>query len=329
MLSAVGARCGKCFRASGSWSVVANTQVFLPLRGYDADYLWYVFNDEKFWEKGGTAQPYVRVPTTLARKWAFPPLPTQRAIADFLDRKTRAIDELIGKKERLIELLQEKRQALIRQAVTKGLDPNVPMKDSGVPWLGAVPAHWSIKRLKHFAQFLNHRRVPLSAEERSGLDRLYPYYGASGIIDQVDRWIFDEDLILVGEDGANILARSTRMAFIARGKYWVNNHAHILQPRDGDLRYWAERLEAISYVPFASGSAQPKLTKESLGDILIAAPGMEEQRQIGDFVESLSQKTDPVLVKLRSSIERLTEYRESLISAAVTGQIDVTAEAAA
>ncbi|MGE0642025.1 MAG: restriction endonuclease subunit S, partial [Thermoanaerobaculia bacterium] len=91
-----------------------------------------------------------RVPDSFIRDFRVPALPsrTQRAIADFLDRKTRAIDDLIRKKERLIELLQEKRQALITQAVTKGLDPNVPMKDSGIPWLGEIPAHWEVKKLR-------------------------------------------------------------------------------------------------------------------------------------------------------------------------------------
>ena len=108
----------------------------------------------------------------------LPPVSTQQAIADFLDRKTAVIDALIAKKERLIALLQEKRAALITQAVTKGLDPAVPMKESGVEWLGRVPAHWGLSPLKSVFDFLDHRRIPLSATERGPMAKNYPYYGS-------------------------------------------------------------------------------------------------------------------------------------------------------
>jgi type I restriction enzyme S subunit len=97
----------------------------------------------------GATRSRMNLTTTAARKVALPPLEEQRGIAAFLDRETARIDALVAKKERLIELLQEKRTALITQAVTKGLDPNVPMKDSGVEWLGEIPAHWEVWRLKH------------------------------------------------------------------------------------------------------------------------------------------------------------------------------------
>lgn len=257
---------------------------------------------------------------------ALPPLPEQRAIAAFLDRETARIDALIGHKERLIALLEEKRQAVISHAVTRGLDPAAKLKDSGIPWLGMVPEHWTIKKLKYSVRFLNYRRIPLSAEERGGLEKIYPYYGASGIIDHVDRYIFDEPLILIGEDGANLLSRSSPLAFIATGKYWVNNHAHILKPASGQLLYWTERLNSISYVPFVSGSAQPKLTIESLGSIAFAAPEPDEQAKIAAFISDQDTKIAPIIARIRDGIARLHEYRTALISAAVTGQIDVRSE---
>jgi type I restriction enzyme S subunit len=255
-----------------------------------------------------------------------PPLAEQRAIAAFLDRETARIDALIGHKERLIALLEEKRQAVIGHAVTRGLDPEVPLKDSGVPWLGLVPRHWEVKKLKYSARFLNYRRIPLSAEERGGLEKVYPYYGASGIIDQVDQYLFDEPLILIGEDGANLLSRSTPLAFIASGKYWVNNHAHILKPKSGQLVYWTERLNSISYEPFVSGSAQPKLTSDALGSIEFAAPDASEQAKIAQYIEKQDARVTPVISRVRDGIARLQEYRTALISAAVTGQIDVRGE---
>jgi type I restriction enzyme S subunit len=274
----------------------------------------------------GSTHQTIYMPDIRRLSIPVPSLDEQERIVGFLRAKLPRVDTHIAKKERLIELLQEKRQALITQAVMKGLNPYVRMKDSRVEWIGQTPDHWSVGRLKAFVTFLNHKRVPLSGEERSILGKLFPYYGASGIIDYVDRYLFEEDLILVGEDGANILARSSPLAFVAHGRYWVNNHAHVLRPRSGDVRFWAARLESISYVPFASGSAQPKLTMEALGSISFSAPDAEEQETIGEFVERTSEEFLRPVRTLASSIERLREYRQALITAAVTGRLDLSAE---
>lgn len=252
--------------------------------------------------------------------------PEQRAIAAFLDHKTAKIDALINKKERLIELLQEKRAALISHAVTRGLDPSVPMKDSGEVWIGEIPAHWEVMQLRFIFTFLNSRRVPLSSEERGKMARKYPYYGASGIIDYVEDYIFDEPLILVAEDGANLFSRSTPLAFIASGKYWVNNHAHILSPIEGMIEYWSHLLAIIIYDPWITGSAQPKLTKDNLGSIHLPVPPKPEREYIIKFLSEELLKFDSLITKIRLSIETLKDYRVALISAAVTGKIDVRNE---
>lgn len=146
----------------------------------------------------------------------LPPLPEQKSIAEYLDRKTVRIDSLISKKEKLVDLLKEKRSALISSTVTKGLNPKVKLKPSGINWLGNIPEHWGVNKLKHLFDNLDSKRVPVAGEDRACIDKIYPYYGASGIIDYVDNYIFDEELILVAEDGANLLSRSTPLAFIAR-----------------------------------------------------------------------------------------------------------------
>jgi type I restriction enzyme S subunit len=113
VLSAIGARCGKCFKADGKWSALANTQVFLPNKTFFRDYVWYLVNREAFWLKGDSAQPYVQIPASINQMIPFPSFSEQRAIAEFLDQETVKIDELIARKERLIDLLEEKRAALI------------------------------------------------------------------------------------------------------------------------------------------------------------------------------------------------------------------------
>ncbi len=257
-------------------------------------------------------------------KFLLPPISEQTTIADFLDRETAKIDTLIGKQERLIELLQEKRQALISHAVTKGLDPNVKMKDSGVAWLGKVPEHWTVSALKYNLTNLDYKRIPVNATERESMSGTYPYYGASGIIDYINDYIFDIKTILIGEDGANLIMRSTPLAFIAEGQYWVNNHAHILLPNDGNHEFWVYVLNNIDIAPFVSGSAQPKLTAETLGNLLLAYPPTStERKQIADYLDTQTSKIDTLIKNANQAIKLLKERRTALISAAVTGKIDV------
>ena len=253
-----------------------------------------------------------------------PPIEEQGAIAAYLDRQTTQIDNLISKKQKLIELLKEDRSATINQAVTKGLNSDAPMKDSGIEWLGGIPEHWGVKRLKYVIALFDHKRVPLSGEERGKMtNKIYDYYGASGIIDRVDDYIFDGEYILIGEDGANLLARNSPLAFKAIGKFWVNNHAHILKPKYGSLDYFTNLLESIDYTIWVSGSAQPKLTAENLANIEIVEPPLKDQTMIVQFIEEKTLKIDNYISKIYQKIELLKEYRTALISKAVTGKIDV------
>lgn len=248
----------------------------------------------------------------------------QTTIANYLDQKTTQIDHLITKKEQLIQLLEEERVAVINQAVTKGLDPTVPMKDSGIEWLGEIPEHWEVKKFGFIFKSLNTKRIPLSAEERGVMEsRIFDYYGASGVIDKVENFLFDEDLILIGEDGANLLTRSKRLVFIASGKYWVNNHAHIIKPINGNINYYCEFLELIDYSVYVSGSAQPKLTQEALMSIKIIEPPLKEQSNIYSFIKTETEKIDTIITKTQQEIELLKEYKTALVSEVVTGKVDV------
>jgi restriction endonuclease S subunit len=274
----------------------------------------------------GGGQPNLSQDDLRQLRIAAPPLPEQQAISAYLDRETERIDTLVGKKKRLVELLKEKRTALISHAVTRGLDPAVKLKPSSVQWLGDVPEHWEVKPVRYLFQNLDNKRVPLSSEERGGLGKIYPYYGASGIIDYVDNYIYDETLILVAEDGANLLSRSTPLAFRAEGKYWVNNHAHILRPNYNVITYWECVLQAFDFTPYVSGSAQPKLTSDNLGSIKLPVPPLPEQQAISAYLDRETGKIDALVAKVEEAIEKLTEYRTALISAAVTGKIDVRGE---
>ena len=260
--------------------------------------------------------------------FALPPLVEQRAIVRYLDHVGRGIQRYIEVKKKLIALLQEVRQATIQRAVTRGLDSSVPLKASGVEWLGDVPAHWEISRVKSEFIALNHRRVPLNAVERGEMkERRYDYYGASGVIDKVDDYLFDDELLLIAEDGANLVLRNLPLTIIARGKFWVNNHAHILKPRRGNLEFLAAVMEGLNYIPWISGAAQPKLTQERLMNITIAVPSRSEQDEIMTKIESQTSKLSTAIDTARRQVELMTGYRASLIAHVVTGKLDVRAAA--
>ena len=258
--------------------------VFDVNENYNRDFLYYFYLNLDLDKR---LKPLYRgLRNTIPKEWFLnfktfvPSFKQQKAIANFLDDKTVQIDQAIALKQQQIEKLGEYKQIVIQNAVTKGLNPNAPMKNSGVDWIGDIPEHWEVISLRYLFNFLNYRRIPISAELRGNIQGIYPYYGASGIIDYIDKYIFDEKLILIAEDGANLLSKSTPLAFIAEGKYWVNNHAHILKPKHEGFEYWAELLSCCDYTKYISGSAQPKLSRENLGSVRLVLPYREEILEI-------------------------------------------------
>jgi type I restriction enzyme S subunit len=253
----------------------------------------------------------------------IPQLKEQISINQYLDDKTAKMDKLIDYKQQLIELLKEERTAIINQAVTKGIDPKAKLKPSGIEWLGDIPDHWIIKKVKYLLDCFDYMRIPLNADQRGGGEKIYDYYGASGVIDKVTNYLFDGDYILIGEDGANLLTRSTALAYKATGKFWVNNHAHILKPKDGNIDYFTNLLETINYSIWVTGSAQPKLTADNLMNIPICDPPIEEQNLITNKIKHDTQAINYTISRVEKEIDLIKEYRASLISEVVTGKIKV------
>lgn len=144
-----------------------------------------------------------------------------------------------------------------------------------------IPNNWSWERFGNIVINRDAERIPLSVAEREKLDKKYDYYGASGVIDKVDRPLFTETLILIGEDGANLLSRSTPIAFLAHGEYWVNNHAHVIDTCAGlSKEYIALYINAVDLSPYVTGTAQPKMNQEKMNSILVAVPPKNEQTRI-------------------------------------------------
>ena len=254
----------------------------------------------------------------------FPPPAEQVAIATFLDRETAKIDGLVTKKGHLIELLREKRTALITRAVTRGLDTSAAMEDSGIEWLGEIPAHWHVKQLSKLTKCLDGQRVPLNAEERGRMQGNYPYWGATSIVDYLDQWLFDEELVLLGEDGAPFFDKTRPVAFSVAGKVWVNNHAHVLRPLGTvDPRFLAHALNCVDYRAFIDGSTRDKLTQGAMRGIPVQCPEGQEQGAIASYLDRETTRFEELISRVGRAINHLNELRTALISAAVTGKIDV------
>mgnify|MGYP004733126607 FL=1 len=151
-----------------------------------------------------------------------------------------------------------------------------------------IPESWCWVRFGAALVNRDAERIPLSVAQREKLQKKYDYYGASGVIDKVDRYLFDKPLLLVGEDGANLLLRSKPIAFITSGQYWVNNHAHVIDAVGGvDLRYIALFINATNLAPYVTGTAQPKMNQEKLNSIFVPLPPSTEQRRIVTAFEEI------------------------------------------
>ena len=269
----------------------------------------------------------VRPPTFMAIKVPMPPIAEQTKIASFLDRETSKIDGLVGEQRRLIELLKEKRQAVISHAVTKGLNPHAPLKPSGIEWLGDVPEHWEVKTVRYACQIDNTLRFPIDAQTRSDLEGEYPYFGPTGILSWINEYRVEGEYFLLGEDGDHFLKfEKQSMTILVEGKFNVNNHAHLVRGIGDCSTKWAYRyFEHRDLLPWLikQGVGRYKLRKETLQTIPIVIPPRTEQREILGRLDEMSSTTATLISEAERAIELLQERRTALISAAVTGQIDV------
>ncbi len=294
----------------------------------------------------GAKMPRVNPDQVGNSRAPLPPESEQLAIATFLDRETAEIDSLIAKKERLIELLQEKRTALITRAVTRGLAPNVRMKDSGVEWLGEIPAHWEVRRIAMAVNKITNGYVGPTRDilVDDGVPYLQSLHIKNGQI-EFDRkhyfvtkyWsdqhrksiLLEGDVLVVqtGDIGQNCVVPA---AFEG-----TNCHALIilrLKPHFGEGAFLSYLLQS-SYGQNAlkwsqTGALHPHLECGHLREIPIVLPPPEEQSRIVRAVEEQTKALDSLQSKVHSAVDHLKELRTALISAAVTGKIDVREEAA-
>ena len=292
----------------------------------------------------GVAYPAIS-PTTLSRLpvWV-PPFDEQQSIVAFLDRETVRIDEMIAKKQRLIELLEEKRTALISHAVTKGLNPDAPMKDSGIEWLGEIPEHWTVTRLKFRGTVQT--GLTLGKRYQGGYLVERPYLRVANVQDGYLDLRDITEVTLPQQDapryelknGDVLMTEGGDYDKLGRGFLWANqiqgclhqNHVFAVRPLSGWLEpdYLATLMTSYHGKTYFTKTSQQTTNLAStnstkLGNFPFPLPEVSEQREIMDFVGGRTAALDGLLGNCSEVVQRLQEYRTALISAAVTGKIDV------
>lgn len=248
---------------------------------------------------------------------AFPPLPEQTAIAKFLDDKTAKIDRAIAQKEKMIALLKERKQIIIQNAVTKGLDPNAKMKDSGVEWIGEIPEGWEVKKVKHFGTIKSGESVVNSLLMDSGI---YEVYGGNGNMGYYNKFNVDGERIIIGRVGA--YCGNVRYT---NEKKWISDNALILTLNNIKLyRYFTILLESGNLNTLNSSNAQPLITGTKVLNFPIPFPPISIQPIIVKHIETQSTKIDKAIKLQEQQIEKLKELKSTLIDSAVTGKIKVS-----
>lgn len=218
----------------------------------------------------------IQFPTLSIIPTRFPDYEEQKKIGRFFNN----LDHFITLHQRKCEETKKLKNYMLQKMF--------PQNGKRVPEIrfAGFTDDWEQRKLNDVVEFLDTMRKPLEGAKR--IPGPYPYYGASGIVDYVDGYLFDEELILLSEDGANITDRNYPVCFLASGKYWVNNHAHVLRTKqENENNFICNSLERKDYTQYNTGMAMPKLNKETCKKIPISCPGFEEQKKIGDYFRSL------------------------------------------
>lgn len=200
-------------------------------------------------------------------------------------------------------------------------------KDSGIEWIGAIPSHWEVKPIKYISKNLDGKRIPLNSSERAERRGDFPYYGATGIVDYINDFIFDGEFVLIGEDGAPFFINGREVSFVVKGKFWVNNHAHILKANELiSPVLLSHYLNCVDYRSYISGSTRDKLTQDQLNTIKVSLPIPEEQTAIVNYLDRKTAEIDALIVDKKRLLELYEEEKTTIINQAVTKGIDTNAK---
>lgn len=320
---------------------------FIPIQSdqFDQRYAYYLWGSEKVTDRlsaivQSATRSHQRVlPADILKlPWKWPPLQTQKRIVAFLDQKTAQIDALIAKKQALLERLTEKRQAIITQAVTKGLNPAAAMKDSGIDWLGQIPAHWEVRRIKELGRLIGGAGFPHEFQGFTDLELPFFKVMDLGLVEQnellvettntIDRAMaraLGASIIISGDIvfakvGAALLLNRFRM--IGRD-CCIDNNMMAFRPNElVSSEYALQALSRIKFADIVNPGAVPSVNGKQIGELPVALPPVDEQAKIAAHLRDRSAALEYSEGQVDQSYKRLAEYRSALITSAVTGQIE-------
>lgn len=323
-------------------TVNSSIAVVRPQRNLDSIFLYYYLQSTVFQStvqrmKDGMGVPHLFQEDLRSFAIIYPSIATQHRIANFLDTKTAQIDQLISKKERMIELLQEKRQALISHAVTKGLDPKVEMKDSGVEWLGKVPKSWKVVALKRAWSVIDCKHLTVSF-----VDEGFPVASirevGDGVVDlsQAKRTTTPEYLTLIEgrkpKHGDIIYSRNASVGEVGYvdtdEDFCMGQDVCLITSTSHNQRYLSFQLRGSfiqqQLAALLVGATFKRINVADIKEFLICLPPDREQHHIADYCLSVEKDTNATTSLLKVQIDKLREYRQTLISAAVTGTLSLS-----
>ncbi|MGV6337003.1 restriction endonuclease subunit S [Escherichia coli] len=238
---------------------------------------------------------------------SLPPLAEQKIITEKLDTLLAQVDSTKARLEQIPQILKRFRQAVYQYACSGRILDKVNPK---------------ITQLETLVSIHNGARKPVSSVVREGIKGIYPYYGATGIVDYLNDFTHEGRFLLVGEDGANLLSKSKKLAYIINGKSWVNNHAHVLKEKDNNLLDFIQlAINSLDISQWVSGSAQPKLTKKSLLTLPIPVFTLEEQTIIVRRVEQLFAYVDTIEKQVNNALARVNNLTQSILAKAFRGEL--------
>ena len=312
----VGEKCGNVHFINKKVWINDNSLVLEPNSKVES--LWYIFHSLTQRDlnqlRNKNTQPLITGTLVKNEYIPLPPKSEQHQIVSFLDTKTSLIDSLIDKTQRKIELLKEKRISLINEVVTKGLNPNVEMKDSGVEWIGEIPCHWDTVKVKYLGNIRSGDGLESNLIED---EDDYPVYGGNGVLGYYSDFNYSTNVLSIGRVGE----KCGNVHFINK-KVWINDNSLVLEPNSKveSLWYIFHSLTQRDLNQLRNKNTQPLITGTLVKNEYIPLPPKSEQHQIVEYLDEQTQLIDKTISIEEKRIELLKEYRQSLISEVVTGK---------
>lgn len=265
----------------------------------------------------GTTIPHFDASILINYHYPIPPIDEQIVIGSYLDAATSKIDKAIAMQQKMIDLLNERKQIIIQNAVTKGLDENVEMKDSGVEWIGMIPKHWEIIKIKHLAKLQSGSNLTSNEISDTGS---YPVYGGNGLRGFYGSYNCEGSYVLIGRQGA--LCGNINYA---EDKFWATEHAVVCYPKKTYNTLWfGEVLRLMNLGQYSLASAQPGLAVERIKGLYVPNPSIEEQNKIALFLKQNIGKIDLYARHCQRQIALLQERKQIIINEVVTGKVKVS-----